>query len=135
MHLPSHDGALVALPLAQTRATVVDAFAPSCEPCKEKVPALHARRTELEAAGGRIVLVAVLADGESTEEAQQASRSWGVEAPFLVDRGGVLRRECAVDSLPATVVLDARGAVRWVASPTASAGEVVAAARAVAGPP
>ncbi|MBI4702509.1 MAG: TlpA family protein disulfide reductase [Deltaproteobacteria bacterium] len=130
--LPSHDGALVSLPLAGVRATLLDAFAPTCEPCREKVPALLARQGEIESAGGRLVLVSVLAEGESTDDARAALRSWGAEAPFLLDRGEALRRECGVDALPASVVLDAQGVVRWIAPAGAGADRVVAAARAVA---
>jgi hypothetical protein len=135
LSLPTDDGALVTLPLAGARATVLDAFAPSCEPCRTKVPALLAREREIAEAGSRLVLVAVLAESESTEDAAAALRSWGAAAPFLVDRGEALRRECGVEALPATLVLDARGVVRWAASPQSEAGDVVAAARAVAAGP
>jgi hypothetical protein len=133
LNLPSHDGALVVLPLRNAQMTVIDAFAPTCKPCREKVPALLARRRELAAIGGELVLVGVLADGESTDDASSALRSWGVDASFLVDRGDVLRRECGVEVLPATLVLDASGAVRWVAGPTSTAADVVAAVRELAG--
>jgi hypothetical protein len=49
--------------------------------------------------------------------------------PFLVDRGDVLRRELAVASLPATVLLDTRGVVRSVAPVEATPDDVVAAAQ------
>lgn len=129
LHLPSERGALVTLPAGGMRATVIDAFSPACKPCAEKVPALLRRNGELVDAGAQLVLVAVLSDGESSEAARAALTSWGVPpaTPFLLDRGDVLRRELAVNGLPATVVLDASGRVRWVAPPDASAGAVVAA--------
>lgn len=127
--LPSDEGALVSVPL-QGGATIVDAWSPSCVPCREKVPALVKRREELEAAGGKIALVAVLADGETTEAARTALTSWGVSLPFLVDRGAVLRRELAVETLPTTVVLDERGKVRWVAPANATVDDAMQAARA-----
>ncbi len=125
--LPSDEGALVTVPLPGARSTVLDFFGPTCEPCKTKVPALHAKRTELEQKGAKLVLVAVLADGESTDDAKRALGSWGVAAPFLVDKDGTGKREAGVTALPATLVLDASGAVKWVAPPIASAEEVVAA--------
>jgi hypothetical protein len=73
------------------------------------------------------VLVGVLADGESTDDAKRALGSWGVTAPFLVDRDGTGKREAGVTTLPATIVLDASGAVKWVAPPSATADDVVAA--------
>ncbi|MEZ4225960.1 MAG: TlpA disulfide reductase family protein [Polyangiaceae bacterium] len=133
--LPSDQGSVVTLPLGRARATVVEAFSPTCEPCRTKVPALLALRPDIERAGGRIVLIAVLADGETTEEAAAALRRWGAESPFLVDRGDVVRRECGVESLPATIVLDARGVVRWFAGSQSSASDVASAASAVANAP
>jgi thiol-disulfide isomerase/thioredoxin len=127
--LPSDDGALVSVPVSGARATVLDFFGPTCEPCKTTVPALEAKRAELAAKGAKLVLVGVLADGESTTDAKRALASWGVTAPFLVDRDGTGKREAGVVGLPATIVLDASGAVKWVATPSATADDVVAAAR------
>ena len=72
------------------------------------------------------MLVGVLADGESTDDAKRALGSWGVTAPFLVDRDGTGKREAGVTTLPATIVLDASGAVKWVATPSATADDVIA---------
>ena len=47
--------------------------------------------------------------------------------PFLVDRGGGVERSLGVLGLPATLVLDRRGVVRW-AAPAGARAEVVAAA-------
>ncbi|MCC6653491.1 MAG: TlpA family protein disulfide reductase [Candidatus Eisenbacteria bacterium] len=130
--LVSDAGQPVGVPLTG-RATVVDFWAPTCKPCQEKVPALHARRGELASAGVELVLVAVLADGESTADAAAALASWGVPgAPFLVDRDEVSAREAAVRGLPATHVYDRAGNLGWIAPVSASAGDVVAAAKAMA---
>jgi len=91
---------------------------------------LYARRGEIEARGGKLVLVAVLSDAETTDDARAALSSWGVAASFLIDRGDVLRREAGVSSLPATLVIDEQQHVCWVAPPNASAEDVVAAASA-----
>jgi thiol-disulfide isomerase/thioredoxin len=125
--LPSDEGALVTIPLPEARTTVLDFFGPTCGPCKEKVPALHAKRDELAKKGAKLVLVGVLADGESTEQAKRALASWGVTASFLVDKEGTGKREAGVTTLPATLVLDATGAVKWVAPPKATAEDVLAA--------
>jgi hypothetical protein len=125
--LPSDDGNLVTVPLPNV-TTVIDAWAPTCKPCRDKLPALYARRAEIEARGAKLVLVAVLSQSESTDDARAALASWGVNAPFLIDRGDVLRREAGIASLPATLVLDEREHVRWVAPSNASADDVVSAA-------
>lgn len=125
--LPSNDGQLVSVPLAGARVTVLDFFGPSCEPCRKGVPALYAQRRALAARGAKLALVAVLADGESTEDAARALKSWGVSAPFLVDHEGTGRREAGVTTLPATLVLDERGVTKWAAPVGASANDVLVA--------
>jgi thiol-disulfide isomerase/thioredoxin len=132
MSLPTEAGQLSAVPAAGAKATVADFFAPTCAPCRKKVPALYQRRAELHAAGAQLVLIGLLDGNESTEDARSALASWGIPgASFLVDSGDASRREAGVQTLPTTLVLDARGVVRWVSSAESSASEVVAAARAV----
>jgi hypothetical protein len=131
LSLPTDKGQLAALPAPGAVVTVADFFGPTCGPCARKVPALHAKKGEIEAAGGRLVLVAVLADSETTDDARKALASWGVSgASFLVDTGDASKREAGVRSLPTTLVLDRKGVVRWSAPVEASAEDVVAAARA-----
>lgn len=129
MALPSDSGQLSALPIPSARVTVADFFAPTCAPCAKKVPELYAKRAELEAQGAKLVLVAVLADSESTDDARAALASWGVPgASFLVDSGDASKREAGVRDLPTTLVLDQAGTVRWSAPTDASADDVVRAA-------
>jgi thiol-disulfide isomerase/thioredoxin len=125
--LPSDDGALVTVPLPSARVTVLDFFGPTCEPCRKKVPELIAQRGVLAARDAKLVLIGVLAEDESSDDAKRALASWGVVAPFLVDSQGTGKREAGVTTLPATIVLDARGTLKWVAPAGASAEDVVAA--------
>jgi hypothetical protein len=48
-----------------------------------------------------------------------------VDAPFLVDKDGTGKREAGIMALPATLVLDASGAVKWVAPPKATADDIL----------
>lgn len=123
--LPTDSGELVAVPLPGTEHTVLDFFGPTCEPCAKKVPELVGRRSELERHGAKLVLIAVLADGESTADAGRALTKWGVRSAFLVDRAGASLREAGVKDLPATIILDANGRTRWRAAPGASAADVL----------
>jgi hypothetical protein len=91
------------------------------------VPALVAKQGELRAKGAELVLVGVLSAGESTEEARGVLASWGVRAPFLIDRGESAKKEAGVTSLPATLVLGPGGKLLWVA-PTGATAEDVAGA-------
>ena len=128
--LPSNGGARVAIPIASARSTVVDFWAPSCIPCRRSLPTLVDKRAALEAKGAALVLVAVLGDSESTEDAEKALSSWGVQSPFVIDRvltGGVgaAQEELGVRSLPATLIIDSAGVLRWIAPDAATADEVV----------
>jgi hypothetical protein len=123
--LPSDGGQLVPVPLRNRQFTVLEAWAPSCEPCSVSVPDLVARSAEIEQAGGSLVLVALLADGETTERARGVLLSWGVDRPFLVDRGNVLQREAKITGLPATLVVASSGERRWTAPPGADARHVI----------
>ena len=126
--LPSNDGTLVTVPVQGAHATVLDFFGPTCEPCKKALPELYAQRHTLEARNSKLILVAVLADGESSDDAKRALQAWGVDAPFLVDSHETGRREAGVTALPATMVLDAQGVTKWVAPAAAAVEDVIAAA-------
>ena len=123
--LPTDSGMLAQIPSAGARATVLDFWAPTCVPCRKKLPELMARKGDIEARGGKLVLVGVLEAEESTESARDTLRSWGINAPFLIDRGGASRSQADVTTLPATLILDARGTLRWVAPKEASAQDIV----------
>jgi protein-disulfide isomerase len=127
MALPSDQGALVHIPLPGAHATVLEFFSPTCVPCRQRVPAILAVREELEAKGAQLVLVAVLADSESSADAAAALEQWGAKSSFLVDNSAGARRDAGVEELPHTMIVDAAGGVVWVAPPACSAKDVVAA--------
>lgn len=129
---PNDRGDLTRVPGAAARATIVELWATRCEPCRRALPALAAEAPRLEADGIACVLVGVLDGGEPVDRAREALRAWGVERDFLVDRGGGVQRAFGVDALPATLVLDRAGVVRWAAPPGAAPAAVAAAARGIA---
>jgi thiol-disulfide isomerase/thioredoxin len=127
LSLPSDSGDLVAIPIPGASSTVLDFWSPSCVPCRKTLPALYARKAEIESHGGRLVLVSVLSDSETTEMARNTLASWGVKAHFLIDRGGVSQSQAGVRDLPSTLVVDAQAKLRWVAPKGASDSDVVSA--------
>jgi thiol-disulfide isomerase/thioredoxin len=129
---PDERGDLTRVPGSGARATIVELWATSCEPCREALPALAAEAPGLSHDGIALVLVSVLESGEPIDQARATLRGWGVGQGFVVDRGGGVQRMLGADRLPATLVLDRRGVVRWVAPPGTGAGAIVGAARLVA---
>jgi hypothetical protein len=97
------------------------------------LPDLVAQRPALSRYRADLVLVAVLADGESTEQAEETLRAWGIAGErFLVDRDDVSLNEAGVTSLPTTQLYDNAGALAWTAPRNATARDVVQAVRAFA---
>jgi thiol-disulfide isomerase/thioredoxin len=123
--LTTEDGAPVALPTAGSRAAVLSFWAPECPSCRATIPALLNKRREIEAKGARIELVCVLGDGDSADNARAALSIWGIEQPFLIDRRGAAMTQIGARSLPAVAIVDARGALSWLAPDGITPSDVV----------
>jgi thiol-disulfide isomerase/thioredoxin len=130
--LPDDTGNLRHVPDESHRATVLDFWATDCAPCARTVPALALRRADLARAGIELHFVGVLRRDESLAAARDTLRSWGAGTPFLADRDGGVQRRLRIETLPATVVLDARGEARWVAADGTGVAEVESAAKRIA---
>jgi thiol-disulfide isomerase/thioredoxin len=131
---PDHRGALVDVPSAESKAVVVEIWARWCEPCRTAVPELLEHRGDLEGDQIRVVLLGVVEEGETIEDARATLSSWGVDQPFVIDRGGAMMRRFGFADLPATVVLDGQGNIRWTSEKGSTADDIVAAARAASSP-
>jgi thiol-disulfide isomerase/thioredoxin len=126
LSLPSSTGARVSIGNGG-QPLVLDFWSPECKPCRETIPALVHRKSELEAKGASLLLVAVLARDESTDAAKATLASWGVTESFLIDRDNVSMSAAGVRDLPATVVLDAQHNLKWTAPENATPDDVIAA--------
>jgi thiol-disulfide isomerase/thioredoxin len=96
---------------------VLDFWSPSCEPCKRTIPAVLARRADIEKKGAVHVLVAVLQKGESVNDARAALATWGIDERFVVDEDGALLAKIGVPEVPAFAIVDSAGLLHWVAPP------------------
>lgn len=113
--LTADDGAPSPIPAAGGKAMVLDFWSPSCEPCKRVIPAVLARRADIEKKGAVHVLVAVLEKGQSVNDARAALATWGINERFVVDEEGALLAKIGAPDVPAFAILDAAGVLHWVA--------------------
>jgi thiol-disulfide isomerase/thioredoxin len=123
--LTSQEGAPVALPVAGSRATVLLFWAPECPSCRATIPALLQKHSEIEAAGAGILLVCVLGAGDSPDDARAALSIWGIEENFVLDRQGAAMAQIGARSTPAVAIIDAQGALSWLAPDGITASDVV----------
>ncbi|HNT00199.1 MAG TPA: TlpA disulfide reductase family protein [Polyangiaceae bacterium] len=129
---PNDKGDLVDVPGSAGKPVVVELWARWCEPCQASVRDLLDHRNDLKDA--EVVLLGVLEEGETIDDARGTLASWGVDSPFLIDRGGALMRRFGFADLPAAVVLDAAGNIRWTSSQKPTLSEIKNAVKAVSEP-
>lgn len=126
---PDDHGVLRRVPASADNAVIVDICASWCEPCSHAIPKLAKQREHLEQDGVRVVILVVLEQSESIADARRTLTSWGVNGPFMIDRGGAIMRKLGFRSLPATVVLDGSGSVRWKSSTGSSIDDAIEVAK------
>lgn len=127
--LPTDGGEQISVPAPDRRKLVLEFFAPNCESCRTRLPALVDRRELINARGARLVLVALLADHESIDQARSALHKWGVQWPFLVDSSGASRPYLGISKAPSALLVDGKGKLLWSAPADATADDVIAAIR------
>lgn len=94
-----------------SRVTLVNLWATWCEPCREEIPRLVALEDSLRAEGLRVVGIAV--ESGSPRAIRRFADSLGVDYPILTAGQEWVRRTFTVFGLPATLVVDGRGLIRW----------------------
>jgi peroxiredoxin len=127
--LPTDGGEQVVVPGLDKKKLVLEFFSPSCESCGKRLALLVDQRDALNARGARLVLIAVLGENESIDQARAALQKWDVTWPFLVDNSGACRPYLGVSRAPAALIIDAKGKLVWSAPQGATASDIVAAIR------
>jgi cytochrome c biogenesis protein CcmG, thiol:disulfide interchange protein DsbE len=103
------DGTKIEPGTLRGKVVVLEFFAQYCVPCRTAMPAAQAAHQERPAA----MFVGVSED-DTADTAANVARSFGVTFPIIHDQGKALAGRLRVSDLPATIVIDASGVVRWV---------------------
>jgi peroxiredoxin len=95
------------------KVVVIEFFAKYCKPCWEQLPEV-ARL----AAGDRDLVVVGFGEDEYAADTQAMVTKLGLSFPVIHDPGNMFAGRFRVRQIPATLVLDEAGVVRWQARPT-----------------
>jgi thiol-disulfide isomerase/thioredoxin len=104
-------GTGIRLPLAG-KVTVVDFWGTYCKPCLAMLPSLQKLSVDYGTRG--VVIVGVAAD-DNPGLVAEVLRRHGVTYPNVVDDSGNVRGRFRVTDVPATLVFDGTGVLRFVA--------------------
>lgn len=121
-------GAMISSEQLRGKIVVVEFFAQYCKPCWQALP-----QVQKLAAGDRELTVIGVGEDEFASDTELMARQLGLTFPVVHDAGNALAGRFRVGQLPATLVIDGAGVVRWQARPHDGVAElrrVVAALRA-----
>lgn len=105
-------GTPVASEALRGKVIVVEFFAQYCKPCWQTLPEV----AKLAASDPELVIVG-FGEDEYAADTQSMVAQLGLPFPVIHDAGQVLANRFRVRQIPATLVVDAAGVVRWQARP------------------
>ncbi len=114
------DGSPVDLVALRGRVVVIEFFAEHCVPCAVALPAAEGAHRERPEA----FFLGVSEDDDASGAARMVARH-GVSFPVVHDAGNAVAGRLRVSELPATIVVDREGNVRWVSGNAARQSELV----------
>jgi peroxiredoxin len=121
------DGANVDTKSLVGRVVVLELFAEHCVPCVTSLPAAE----EAHRARPDVTFVGLSEDDDAAGAARMVARH-GLTFPVVHDSGRVLAGRLRLTELPATVIADKKGTVRWVGTRALGAQELLRAIDGVA---
>ncbi len=105
------DGRHLRLKEQRGQVVLVNFWASWCGPCKQEMPHFNRLHDRYRSAG--FVLLGVNIDEDAGLGASTASR-WGLSFPVLLDTDKTVVRQYDLGSMPATVLIDRDGRVRYL---------------------
>jgi peroxiredoxin len=109
--LKSDSGKNLRLSEFRGQVVLINFWASWCGPCRQEMPLLDKLYDQYRNTG--FILLGVNVD-ENTENGNAMSRRLGVRFPVLFDREQRVSRLYNLDAMPATLLIDRDGAVRYV---------------------
>ena len=106
------DGAPVTTAALRGKIVVVEFFAQYCKPCWQALP-----QVQRLAAGDPDLAVLGVGEDEFASETRVMAEQLGLTFPVVHDAGNALAGGFRVRQIPATLLLDRSGVVRWIARP------------------
>lgn len=105
-------GATIASESLRGKIVVVEFFAQYCKPCWRALP-----QVQRLAAGDAELVVLGVGEDEFASQTEMMAQQLGLGFPVVHDAGNVLAARFRVGKIPATLLLDRSGVVRWQARP------------------
>ncbi len=105
------DGRNLRLGEQRGQVVLVNFWASWCGPCRQEMPQLNRLYDKYRSAG--LVMLGVNIDDDARVGAATAQR-WGVRFPVLLDEQKAVTRLYDLGSMPATVLIDRDGRVRYL---------------------
>lgn len=115
----SLDGARVSSEALRGKVVVVEFFAQYCKPCWRALP-----EVQRLADGDPELVVVGIGEDEDASDTRSMAAQLGLGFPVVHDAGNVLAGRFRVRQIPATLVVDPAGVVRWQARPGDGVGEL-----------
>jgi peroxiredoxin len=107
----SDSGRNVRLSELRGQVVVINFWASWCNPCRQELPFLNRIYAQYRAAG--FMLLAVNVD-DNRKDAEAMLKRLGLRFPTLFDGSKTVAKLYGVDTMPATLVIDRDGRVRYV---------------------
>jgi len=109
--LKSTAGQNIRLKEQRGQVVLVNFWATWCAPCRQELPELDKLQAQYGKAGFRLLAVSV---DDDAQNAAAMMRRLGVSLTVLHDRDKRVAKRYDVDAMPATVIVDRKGRVRYV---------------------